>query len=36
VTGVPTVRAVGHDVAIAGALPLETYRRWVRRLRGAP
>jgi predicted DsbA family dithiol-disulfide isomerase len=34
VTGVPTVRADGQDVAIPGALPLETYRRWVRRLRG--
>jgi predicted DsbA family dithiol-disulfide isomerase len=36
VTGVPAVRAVGQDLAIPGALPLETYRRWVRRLRGAP
>jgi len=34
VTGVPTVLAEGGDVAIPGALPLETYRRWVRRLLG--
>jgi len=34
ITGVPTVMAEGQDVAIPGALPLATYRRWVRHLRG--
>ena len=35
VTGVPTVMMVGNDVPIVGAMPYETYRRWVtRRLAG--
>jgi predicted DsbA family dithiol-disulfide isomerase len=29
--GVPAVRLAGSDVAITGALPTETYRRWIRR-----
>jgi predicted DsbA family dithiol-disulfide isomerase len=29
--GVPAVRLAGSDVAIAGALPTETYRRWIRK-----
>lgn len=37
VGGVPAVRAEGTDAAITGALPLETYRRWVAKLRsGGP
>jgi len=32
VTGVPAVRADGNDAYVIGAQPLETYRRWVRRL----
>ena len=32
VTGVPAVRAADNDTAAMGALPTETYRRWVRRL----
>jgi predicted DsbA family dithiol-disulfide isomerase len=31
VNGVPAVRLAGSDVALTGALPLETYRRWIRR-----
>src|SRR5262249_61586793 len=27
--GVPAVRMVGNDVPLMGALPLESYRRWV-------
>jgi predicted DsbA family dithiol-disulfide isomerase len=35
VTGVPAVRVEGDDAVMVGALPLETYRRWVeRRLSG--
>jgi len=34
VTGVPAVRVAGHDAFVLGAQPLETYRRWVERLRG--
>jgi predicted DsbA family dithiol-disulfide isomerase len=30
--GVPAVRLVGQDVAITGAQPVETYRRWIRKL----
>jgi predicted DsbA family dithiol-disulfide isomerase len=32
VTGVPAVRVDGTDLMVVGAQPLETYRRWVRRL----
>lgn len=32
VSGVPTVRVAGADVWVPGALPYETYRRWVERL----
>lgn len=31
VTGVPAVRTADNDTAAMGALPIETYRRWVRR-----
>jgi predicted DsbA family dithiol-disulfide isomerase len=31
VSGVPAVRVAGADVAITGALPTETYRRWIGR-----
>jgi len=31
VNGVPAVRMVGNDVPLMGALPLESYRRWVER-----
>jgi predicted DsbA family dithiol-disulfide isomerase len=31
VTGVPAVLMVGDDVPVTGALPLESYRRWVER-----
>ena len=31
VTGVPAVQLAGMDGALVGALPLETYRRWIRR-----
>jgi predicted DsbA family dithiol-disulfide isomerase len=31
VTGVPAVLMVGSDVPVLGALPYETYRRWVER-----
>ncbi len=33
-TGVPTVAVAGHDGFVMGAQPLESYRRWVERLRG--
>ncbi|MFN8643014.1 MAG: hypothetical protein U0802_15685 [Candidatus Binatia bacterium] len=32
ITGVPAVGVAGSDTAITGAQPLETYRRWMRRL----
>jgi predicted DsbA family dithiol-disulfide isomerase len=35
VGGVPAVRAADSDVAITGAQPLETYRRWVGKLLAA-
>lgn len=35
VGGVPAVRAADSDVAITGAQPLETYRRWVGKLLNA-
>ena len=31
VTGVPAAQLAGMDAALVGALPLETYRRWLRR-----
>jgi predicted DsbA family dithiol-disulfide isomerase len=31
VTGVPAVRMAGSDVAITGAQPTESYRRWIRK-----
>jgi predicted DsbA family dithiol-disulfide isomerase len=31
-TGVPAVMVAGSDVAVPGAQPLETYRRWVKKL----
>ena len=31
VGGVPAVRLAGSDVAITGAQPTESYRRWIRR-----
>lgn len=31
VTGVPAARLEGMDAAVVGALPLETYRRWIAR-----
>ena len=31
VTGVPAVGMVGNDVPMLGALPYESYRRWVER-----
>lgn len=31
VSGVPAVRLAGSDVAITGAQPTETYRRWIRK-----
>lgn len=34
-TGVPSVRLAEGDTVITGALPLETYRRWVERARSA-
>ncbi len=37
VGGVPAVRLAGSDVAITGAQPIETYRRWIRKtLAGDP
>ena len=35
VTGVPAVRLADDDVVIPGALPLESYRRWLTRVRTA-
>lgn len=32
-TGVPSVRLADSDAVITGAMPLETYRRWVQRAR---
>jgi predicted DsbA family dithiol-disulfide isomerase len=32
-TGVPSVRAADGDAVITGAMPLATYRQWVKRLR---
>lgn len=32
ITGVPAVGVAGGDSAVTGAQPLETYRRWMRRL----
>ena len=32
ITGVPAVRVHGTDAVVVGAQPLETYRRWVKRL----
>lgn len=34
-TGVPAVRAAGSDVPVLGCQPLETYRRWARKLLSA-
>ena len=31
--GVPSVRAADADAVVTGALPYESYRRWVERLR---
>jgi predicted DsbA family dithiol-disulfide isomerase len=31
VTGVPAVMMVGNDVPTLGAMPYETYRRWIAR-----
>jgi predicted DsbA family dithiol-disulfide isomerase len=36
VTGVPAVMAEPQRIPIVGALPMETYRRWVERLLAAP
>ena len=37
VGGVPAVRLAGSDLAITGAQPIETYRRWIRKtLAGDP
>lgn len=36
VNGVPAVLMAGNDVPITGALPLDAYRRWVRRALGGP
>lgn len=33
ITGVPAVRVAGHDAFVMGAQPVETYRRWIGRLR---
>jgi predicted DsbA family dithiol-disulfide isomerase len=35
VTGVPAAKLVGQDALLLGALPLETYRRWISRNLGA-
>jgi predicted DsbA family dithiol-disulfide isomerase len=35
-TGVPAVQLAGNDVAVPGALPYESYRRWVARALGEP
>jgi predicted DsbA family dithiol-disulfide isomerase len=34
VNGVPAVLLAGNDVPITGALPLDAYRRWIRRALG--
>ena len=34
ITGVPAVMRAGGDAAVPGALPVETYRRWVERALG--
>jgi len=34
-TGVPSVMMVGNDVPTMGAMPFETYRRWIARALGA-
>ena len=36
VTGVPAVMAEPQRIPIVGALPIETYRRWMERLLAAP
>jgi predicted DsbA family dithiol-disulfide isomerase len=36
VDGVPSVLLAGNDVPISGALPLESYRRWIERALAAP
>ena len=33
ITGVPALRVAGTDAFVTGAQPLETYRRWIERLR---
>jgi predicted DsbA family dithiol-disulfide isomerase len=33
-TGVPSVMMVGNDVPTMGAMPFETYRRWIARALG--
>lgn len=33
ITGVPAVRVDGHEAFVTGAQPVETYRRWIGRLR---
>ena len=35
-TGVPAVRLDGSDVAVPGAQPIETYRRWIAKRLAAP
>jgi predicted DsbA family dithiol-disulfide isomerase len=35
VTGVPAARLEGQDAVLVGALPLETYRRWLQRHQAA-
>lgn len=35
VTGVPAAKIAGQDALLVGALPLETYRRWIARNLGA-
>ena len=32
-TGVPSVRLADNDAVITGAMPFETYQRWVERVR---
>ena len=32
-TGVPSVRLADNDAVITGAMPLDTYRRWIERVR---
>lgn len=38
VNGVPAIMMVGNDVPVVGAMPLDSYRRWIRRAldRGGP